>query len=243
MRLRTLHRRNRKSRITPKEFEALKFCNRFAPNFYVKHSRITALVYCFQVYKANFPAMSKWDYERAIKRGYASYYAGDLFYELKNRLLAKFGKPVGFQLQTWDDDHWDNEGFHEFKQHKHILQIVRIKTFEFHQPTGHFHFYSDDDYSSYIKKSVGFEDFEKLCSNKILCGKKEVKLDGDELKAITTEFHIKLRYLLKQFRPLLMQPFVRPRVETEVIRNNYMENWFQEQAALKNQHPELDFGI
>lgn len=187
--------------------------------------------------------MSKWDYERALKRGFCSYYAGDLFYELKNRILAKYGKPAGYQLQFWEVDEWDDEGFHEWKEHKHILQIIRLNGFEFHQPTGHFHFYSDDDYSSYQKQTVEYPEFEKLCGNQIIKGKKEVKLEGDELKKVTKEFYLQLRFLIKKFHPLLMRPFHRKNFETVVIRDNYMEKIYEEQKVLKQQHPSLDLGF
>lgn len=236
MKLRTLHQRKRQSRIGKKAFEALKFCNHFAGNFYIKHSRISAPLYCFQVYKANFSAMSNWDYTWAKKRGYAYYYAGDLFYQLKNRLLAKYGKSIGYALQVWDSDYWDEEGFHEFKEHKHILEIIRIKGFDFHQPTGHFHFLSDDDYSAFHKYTLYFEEFEKLCGNNFLRGKKEIKLEGGSLREKTNQFHIHLRYLLKKFRPLLMRPFNQPKLEIVTYRNDYYEEHCQQQRILNKEN-------
>jgi hypothetical protein len=217
--LRTLHKRARRKlfrSIKSREFEAFVFCNRYAPVFEIKHAYFKTERFCEQVCEEAGAGYYNWKYDRKTKIVY--YYAGDLFYQLKNRILAIRGKQKYYALQFWtteDFNRWDEI---EYKSHEHILEVISLNGREFHQPTGHFQFSSDNGFSTYYKNSVGFDEMKKLCGGNIIKGKKSemINVSSEEKEKIKNEFLAKLGFLVKRFRPLLRRELKReqPRVVT-----------------------------
>lgn len=155
MRLRTGHQR-RKHHLFGPQFPAaalrrFALCNRFAASDAGKDTRV-------------------WD-----KKDYRSVtYFPAAFYDLKDRILARYGRLTGYALQYWESgwEDWDDGEFYKDAcGHHHILKCVRLAGRTYHVPTGEFRF------ANYVngggKCSRLYEVYFPLCKQRIE-GKKRI---------------------------------------------------------------------
>ena len=211
--------------LTPREFDAFFFCNRYASVFEIKLSYFYSARFCAQVTKEAGADRFSWQY-RPEKR-IVPYHAGHLFYQLKNRLLAKYGKLASYTLQFWTAESYNRHDELEYKTHEHILETYRLKGRRFHSPTNHCSFSSDDGCSCYTKESMGFEKMKQMCGANLIKGQKidRVEVKGAELGKVKKQFHHHLKFLIKSFRPLLHRRLDRAKPGVIVIHDvDYREN-------------------
>lgn len=151
--LRTLHKRRKRklfgSKIPDGLIRRLALCNRFA---------------------ASDEGRSLMLYSRVLEPHRMSF--KDAFYDVKDRLLSRYGKPKGYALQSWESERYSwYDDYSTTAYHSHILEIFKIGKLILHRPTGHFSYSTDDDY---YKRSVGFRELADKCVQRIN-GKKKIK--------------------------------------------------------------------
>lgn len=244
MRLSTLHKRRKQRPITEREMEAFAFCNRYAPVHEIKRLKFDYVPLCWQVYDeccSYFKSEWKWIEEPEYRTRPRGLNAGELFYQLKNRVLARYGRSQGFVMQHWTVSGVDWDGDPECRTHSHILEVIRLKKRDFHQPTGHFHFSSDNGWSTYNKQSVGFDEMAKLTAGKPMFGTKadQIKPGTDELEEIKTKFVVKLRFLLKRFRPLMSRETKSEKPRVIVYHDDYENRRQNEYEETRKSQPHL----
>ncbi|MDQ4121677.1 MAG: hypothetical protein M3209_09555 [Acidobacteriota bacterium] len=241
MRIKTANKRRKRklgsTGLRPREFAAFAFCNKNAPRFEMKVAGIWAPPFCKQVCSEAVRGWYNWSYKYdQFQR--LPYYAGSLFYQLKNRLLPRYGKKRGLVLQHWSEEAWDERGgSFESKEHNHILEVFRLNGREFHQPTGHFWFSSDDGWADYNKRSVSFLEMQKQTTS-IITGKKREQLtalSGEEKERVEKRFLKELQFLINRFRFLLKRELPEQKIRVEEWTDDYENRAYEAQTKSQNQ--------